>query len=178
MINKFKYCPNCKANIKVYNRLIDCTSCGFHFYFNPSPTNGLILENEKGEVLLVKRKYLPKKGYWDIPGGFIDFRETLEESLEREIREELGIEITNLKYFASTADRYLYKGINYHTLGFILLAKTKDINKISPHDDIAEIKFFNRNNFPINRLAFSKLKEVFKKYLSSFNQSNRSPKTK
>ena len=163
----FKYCPNCKANIKMSNRLIDCTLCGFHFYISPAPTNGLILENEKGEILLVKRKVSPKKGYWDIPGGFIDFGENLEESLKREVKEELLIELHDLKYFTSTADHYLYKGVNYHTLCFVLLGKTKDVKKISVHDDIDGYKFFSKKDFPINRLAFPELKEVFKKYLSS-----------
>src|SRR3990167_11236908 len=112
----FKYCPNCKAKIKMDDRLIDCALCGFHYYLNPAPTNGLILESEKGEILLVKRKVSPKKGYWDVPGGFIDFGENLEESLKREIKEELGIQIFNLKYFISVSVPYLYKGINYHTL--------------------------------------------------------------
>ena len=178
MVNKFKYCPNCKTNVKVSNRLIDCTDCGFHFYFNPSPTNGLILENEKGEVLLVKRKYPPKKGYWDIPGGFVDFEETIEESLEREIKEELGIEISHLKYFASTSDRYLFRDINYHTLCFVFLAKAITNQDLSPSDDITEIKFFHKDNIPIDKLAFVSLKEVFIKYLSSFKQSNYPPKTK
>ncbi|OGK24986.1 hypothetical protein A3A46_00625 [Candidatus Roizmanbacteria bacterium RIFCSPLOWO2_01_FULL_37_13] len=185
MINKFKYCPNCKANIKAYNRpalaagrLIDCASCGFYFYLSPSPTNGLILENEKGEVLLVKRKYPPKKGYWDIPGGFVDFGETMEESLRREIKEELGTDITDIKYFTSTADRYLFKGIDYHTLCFVFLGKVVGKKNLSANDDINEIKFFSKNNIPVDKLAFSGLKEVFKKYLSSFQQSNRPPKTK
>ena len=185
MIDKFKYCPNCKAKIKLSNRpaspagrLIDCTFCGFHFYINPAPTNGLILENEKGEILLVKRKYPPKKGYWDIPGGFVDFGETIEESLRREIKEELEIDITDLKYFTSTADRYLFKGVDYHTLCFVFLGKFVGKKNLSPSDDIDEIKFFSKNNLPFDRLAFPGLIGVYKNYLSSFHQSNRSPKTK
>ena len=178
-MNFFKFCPNCKTRLKLSDRavlssverLIDCAVCGFYFYINPSPTNGLILENEIGEILLVKRKIQPKKGYWDIPGGFIDFDETLEESLKREIREELSIEIYDLKYFASTADRYLYQGINYHTLCFIMKAKANSLKKISPQDDIGGYKFFSKKNFPLERLAFSGLKEFFKKYLFSTKQS-------
>lgn len=167
----FKYCPNCKTKIKMSNRLIDCTNCGFHLYINPAPTNGLILENEKGEILLVKRKVPPKKGYWDVPGGFIDFGETLEQSLKRETREELGINIFDLKYFSSTADRYPYKNINYHTLCFLMTAKTSDTKKIFARDDIDGYKFFTKSNFPFDRIAFPQLKTVFKKYLSAAKKS-------
>ena len=126
----------------------------------------------------IKRKYPPKKGYWDIPGGFVDFDETLEASLRREIKEELAIDISNFKYFTSTADRYLFKDINYHTLCFVFLAKLNEKENFSPRDDITEIKFFRKNNFPIHKLAFPGLKVVFKKYLSSFKQSPRSKNRK
>ena len=173
----FKYCPNCKAKIKKSNRLIDCTSCGFRFYLNPVPTNGLIVQNEKGEILLVKRKSNPKKGFWDVPGGFVDFGETLEESMIREIKEELGVKVKDLRYLISTPDRYLYKVVNYHTLCFFFTGKVKARN-LKAKSDITEIKFFPKNNIPYAKIAFSGAKKAIKYYLSSFNQPDNSPKTK
>ena len=46
---------------------------------------------EKGKVLLVKRKYPPKKGKWAIPGGSVNLGESLQAAAEREIREETGL---------------------------------------------------------------------------------------
>ena len=51
----------------------------------------------------------------DLPGGFVDENERLEEALQREVKEELGISIDNWKYLTSQANRYLYKGIAYPT---------------------------------------------------------------
>lgn len=174
----YKYCPLCSKKItKKSENLFICNFCGFHLYENPRPTNGLIAENKKGEILLVKRKDNPKKGFWDVPGGFVEIGETLEESFIREIREELGDEPKNLFYLTSTADRYLYKGINYHTICFLFTGKVNP-KKIKVHDDITEIKFFPKNKIPYDRIAFAGVKVGLKLYLSSPNQPEKTPKTK
>lgn len=174
----YHFCPRCSKKLtKKSNSLYICTNCSFHLYENPRPTNGLIAENEKGEILLVKRKFDPKKGYWDIPGGFVNIGETLEESYVREIKEELGVIVKDLRYLTSTADRYLYKGNNYYTLGFIFTGNVEE-NKLQIHDDISEIKFFPGDKIPFDRIAFEGVKKGIKFYLSSFNQSNGSPKSK
>ena len=173
----FTFCPSCSKKItKKSENLFICEYCDFHLYENPRPTNGLIAENENGEILLVKRKDHPKKGYWDVPGGFVDPEETLEESFQREIKEELNAEVKNLKYLTSTVDRYLYKGINYHTICFIFTGKV-DQNKITVHDDITEIKFFPKNKIPFDGIAFVGVKKGIKFYLSALKQSNPTPKS-
>jgi len=48
---------------------------------------------ESGMVLLVKRAGEPNKGYWSIPGGRVEFGETLREAALREIREETGLSV-------------------------------------------------------------------------------------
>lgn len=174
----YTFCPECSKKLtKKTKNLYVCDNCGFHLYENPRPTNGLIAENEKGEILLVKRLYPPKEGFWDVPGGFVDIGETLEESFQREIKEELGVEVKDLHYLISTADRYLYKGINYHTLCFISTGKI-DSKKIVAHDDISEVRFFPKNKVPFAQIAFEGVKKGIKFYLSSFHQSKPSPETK
>lgn len=172
------FCPKCTHKLtKKSKNLFICKHCEFHLYENPRPTNGLIAENEKGEILLVRRLYPPKKGYWDIPGGFVDIGETLEESILREIKEELGVAVTKLRYLTSTSDRYLYKGINYHTLCFFFKGDI-DSKKIIPHDDISEIKFFPKENIPFLRIAFEGVRRGIKQYLSSLHQTISTPESK
>ncbi|WP_289045387.1 NUDIX domain-containing protein [uncultured Olleya sp.] len=48
-------------------------------------------------VLLIKRKYEPFKGQWAIPGGFVLNKESLEEAVQRELKEETGLEINYLE---------------------------------------------------------------------------------
>ena len=52
---------------------------------------GLIYDND-GRVLLAKRSRAPRAGYWHMPGGAVEFGETVADALVRELREELGVE--------------------------------------------------------------------------------------
>ena len=174
-IKKINYCPNCAHKIdKQSDHLYICQLCSFHFYENPRPTNGLLVENEKGEILLVKRKIAPKKDFWDIPGGFVALDETIEESLIREIREELGANPKDIKYLTSLPDKYLYKGFHFHTLCFVFVGRV-NTDELKPHDDISELKFFPKNKIPFRKIAFEGVKKSINIYLSSFDKSKGSP---
>lgn len=162
----FRFCPNCKNPLTHLGvRLINCKKCGFHFYFSSYLVNAAILENKNGEILLVKRAYDPKKGWWDLPGGFMEPGETLEESIKREALEELNVEIDNVRYLTSTADHYLYKNIDYPTTGFTVTAKIIK-GLLTPKDDVAGIGFFKKDKIPFSRIAFKSLVKAIKIYIN------------
>lgn len=159
------FCPRCKEKItNVEKRLYCCQDCGFHLYINPALCNAVILQNEKKEILFVKRKYPPKRGYWDLPGGFVDYYETLEDSVVREIKEELGIIIMHYKYLCSYPDVYLYKGITYQTLNTVFIAKVIN-QRLKPNDDITDAQFFSRNQIPLDKIAFPYIKKLLNESL-------------
>ncbi|MBR6690545.1 MAG: NUDIX domain-containing protein [Bacilli bacterium] len=58
---------------------------------------GLILKNDS--IVLIKKVGGPYNGKLDLPGGTIEFKETPEEALKRELKEEVGIEITDYEIF-------------------------------------------------------------------------------
>ncbi|MBI4008772.1 NUDIX domain-containing protein, partial [Candidatus Roizmanbacteria bacterium] len=91
----------------------------------------------------------------------------------REIKEELGINLTKFDYIGSYPGRYLYKGINYYTLCFAFKAKLEE-QKIISNKEIAQIKFFSSENIPFKKIAFTEVKNALKDYLSSFQQSKSS----
>jgi 8-oxo-dGTP diphosphatase len=57
---------------------------------------GAVIINKKGEILLLDHLLRPGSG-WGMPGGFIEHDEQPEKALEREIREETGLELENLE---------------------------------------------------------------------------------
>ena len=69
-----------------------------------------------GRVLLIRRKGVHGEGSWSTPGGHLEFGETPEQCAIRETREEVGIEITNVRFIAVTNDIFKESGKHYITL--------------------------------------------------------------
>lgn len=124
--NRFNYCPECGSkNIKteMNGRKWKCPECDFTLYNNVASAVGLVIINDKGEVLLEKRAKDPRKGYLALPGGFVDPDETLDEAAVRECREEIGCEVSSIKYIASFPNTYVYKDVTYKTCDVFFEAK-------------------------------------------------------
>ena len=163
----YKHCPNCGATYSPADyapEKIHCQKCQFDFYLSPKPCNALIIENDHGDILLVKRKFDPGKGKWDVPGGFIDPQETLEESSSREAMEELGVHIGGVEYCASYPSTYLFQGITSSILNFIVKARITG-GTLTAGDDAEEFHFFSEQEIPWDKLAFDYLHEALKDYL-------------
>ena len=63
-------------------------------------TAGAVIFNDKGEVLLLKHRFRAGSG-WGLPGGFMEIGEQPIDTLRRELREEIGLELDDVKVFAA-----------------------------------------------------------------------------
>lgn len=166
----FTYCPKCAGNfIQKAPNLLVCGSCDMHYYVNPRSTNAVILQNNRNEILLTKRSYEPHKGMFDLPGGFVNIHETIEESAIRELKEELNIalRLSDLTYICSCSDTYEFKGVYYFTIGMIFKARIPQEVLIIPADDVASIVWVDRKSIPYDDIAFKSIASVMKSYFSS-----------
>ena len=69
-----------------------CPACGFVHYRNPVPI-ALVGATLNGRLLLVRRLIEPLKGYWAPPGGYVEYDESVEEAVVREVKEETNLDV-------------------------------------------------------------------------------------
>lgn len=161
----YRHCPRCAGVVSDHQKFhLRCRDCGLDFYFNPAPCNAVILENEKGEILLVKRKLAPGRGKWSLPGGFVDPGENLEESVKREMKEELGLAVVMGGIVGVYHDSYRYQGYNYPTIGTVVTAKVLE-GKEKPADDVSGCQFVARGQILGLELAFVSVRQALSDYL-------------
>jgi ADP-ribose pyrophosphatase YjhB (NUDIX family) len=88
---------------------------------------------------VARRGKEPAKGTLDLPGGFVDMGETVEQGMRREIKEETGLDIEEIQYLFSSPNVYLYSGMGVHTLDMDFLVPVHDdVPAIKAADDAAE----------------------------------------
>lgn len=136
----FGFCPHCGSHRFVDNdwKSRRCEDCGFTYYLNPSAATAAFVVNEKGELLVTRRKLDPAKGTLDLPGGFCDMGETMEQGVAREVREETGLVLTDAKFLFSLPNSYVYSGFNIPTLDSFFLCVVADATALHAADDAAD----------------------------------------
>jgi ADP-ribose pyrophosphatase YjhB (NUDIX family) len=91
-----RYCVRCGGPLAP--RQLDgrvravCDRCGHVAYRNPAPAAGVVLV-ESGKVLMVRRKFDPRRGMWTFPAGFVEYDEHVADCAARETQEETGLEV-------------------------------------------------------------------------------------
>ena len=120
-------CPSCGATVKQYK--------------NPFPTVDIIIQINHG-ITLIKRKNPPYG--WALPGGFVDYGESLEEAAIREAEEETSLLISDLQLVGCYSDPA--RDGRMHTIStvFAAVACGTPIAK----DDATEVGIFTLQNLP------------------------------
>jgi len=114
-----------------------CPSCGTTLkqYLNPFPTVDIIIELDK-KIVMIKRKNPPQG--WALPGGFVDYGESLESAAIREAKEETSLEISNLQLLGCYSDPN--RDSRMHTISTVYIAQATGVPKAD--DDAAELELF------------------------------------
>lgn len=171
----FKYCPQCQSDkIKFKRNCFTCENCGF-IYFHNTASAVAVLIRRKDEILFTIRNKEPKKNYYDTPGGFVDPGESGEHAAQREIKEELNINLSldKLHYLTSFSNEYKYKEVIYNTLDMIFVYEDDNL-EIKTFDEV-ELKGFlwiNINKIPMDKISFVSIKNALHYYLNLSDEGN------
>ena len=139
-----------------------CPRCGERVekFRNPFPTVDIIIEIKEGGVLkgivLIFRKNEPRK--WAIPGGFIDYGESVEDAAVREAKEETELDIENIQQFHVYSDPE--RDPRKHTLSVVFTAGAQGIPH--PADDAEKAGIFTKDNLP-DDIAFDH-RDILREY--------------
>ena len=150
----FRYCPHCGRDTlsAACQKSFFCLQCNFKFYLNTASACIALIFNQKRELLVTRRKHDPAKEMLDFPGGFAEPGETIEDSLIREIKEELNLELGSFAYFCSVPNTYIFRSVTYSIMDFAFLCSVNDFGPVTARDDIQDFYFLkpatiNKNDF-------------------------------
>ena len=123
-------CPKCGAAVKAYS--------------SPFPTvDALIYEPGRG-IVLIDRKFEPLG--WALPGGFVDYGETVEAAAVREAFEETGLRVTLQRLLGVYSDPS--RDPRVHTITTVFQARAGDYSSLAGGDDAKDAKFFPLDRLP------------------------------
>lgn len=131
---------------------------------NPLLTVDAVVTTFEGKIIFIRRKNPPYKGSWAFPGGFVEYGETVEKAVIREVNEETGaiIEIQELLGVYSDPER----DPRGHVITVCFLANKRG-GELKADTDAAEVSRFTADEALRMNLAFDHhkiLKDALKKY--------------
>lgn len=142
-LHLFHHCPKCGAACFDEHdaRSKRCSACGFTYYHNASAATVAVIFDSLGRLLVTRRALDPAKGTLDLPGGFVDPGESVEQGCLREVLEETGAEVAIEEFLFSLPNTYTYSGFEVHTADLFFRCTLADGARVVAADD-AEAAFW------------------------------------
>ena len=165
-----KHCLRCGCNNFNTNdqgRSFRCEECNFVYYINSSAAVACLIFNPEGKLLLTRRAIDPGRGMLDLPGGFVEPMERVEDALVREIKEELGVEVKEAKFICSFPNSYAFSGFTVFTLDMTFIVEIENLDAIVPADDVADITYLFPSEIKEDDLAFKSMYNIIQYYINN-----------
>ncbi len=155
------FCLNNQEAVTVFNKGV----LGYLEYVTtklsggPYVTVDAIIELSEGIVIIQRSN--PPFG-WALPGGFVDYGESLEDAVTREAKEETNLDLTEVRQFHTYSDPQ--RDPRFHTVGTVFIAKAKGAPKAG--DDAAGLKVIKLSEIKNIDFAFDH-KKILEDYLKT-----------
>jgi ADP-ribose pyrophosphatase YjhB (NUDIX family) len=159
----WKHCPYCGSQDIIWEsgtHKMFCKTCSKAFFINAASAVIALIRNNEGKFLFTRRKNEPAAGKLDFPGGFVNLEERSEDAVIREIKEELDLDLTGVRYYTSMPNRYMYGGIVYFTLDLVYICECGDLSGMSANDDISGFVFLDINDVKSEDLGLESVKKI------------------
>lgn len=162
----FRYCPACGSQeIQDHDaKSLRCSACGLIYYHNAASAAAAIIES-KGRILLIRRSQDPHRGKLDLPGGFVDYGESYEQALVREVSEELNLSVDAPRYFCSFPNQYEYKGITYFTADVVFLCQPTNLEEMRIQSEVSEILWLSPLEIQLDEIPFASMRQAVGLYI-------------
>jgi 8-oxo-dGTP pyrophosphatase MutT (NUDIX family) len=138
-----------------------CSHCRFVLFFNPAVAGAAFLRNPAGELLFLRRAHEPAQGKLGLPGGFVDYHETAEQGLAREIREEIGIDAGPFTFLCTQVNRYEYQDTVYPVVDLFFTSDLPVDAQPRCLDAVDDLRWLRPEDVDVNSLAFPSLRAAF-----------------
>ena len=165
-----KFCPKCGNESLIWDgeKKWSCKNCDYVLFHNVAGAVAVVIKYGD-EILLTRRNQEPKKGKLDLAGGFVDPKESAEETCARELYEEMKIkiDISKLKYLASLPNIYEYKNIIYNTLDLFYEYESDEKFEVNLEiSEISETVWLKIQDINPDDIAFDSQRVFLEKYKS------------
>jgi len=160
----FKYCPRCAQTLELHEdeRAKICKYCGHHQYPRISPCIIVLVRN--GEKCLLAHAAKFASGRYSTLAGFIEAGESAEQAVHREIMEEVGIKVSNVRYCFSQSWPFPHSFM----LGFMADYLEGDITPDG--EEILDADWFEPENMPVLPPRFTIARRLINQYLDDIGR--------
>jgi NAD+ diphosphatase len=172
----FRFCPRCgaeRATTPQSAAPFRCQACEFLYFFSPTVAVAALILRDDGKALFIRRAKDPAKGRLALVGGFVDVGENAEHALRREVREEVQLELDELRYLSSHPNDYSYQDTTYPVVDLFFVARTPDHDRVAALDGVASFEWLDPHAIDLEDLAFLSMRDAVTRYRAAMGPGAR-----
>jgi NADH pyrophosphatase NudC (nudix superfamily) len=164
---QFHHCPRCGKLITPPENgaPMKCAACKFQLYFNPAVAVAVFIQRGDGQILLIRRAKDPGAGLLAPPGGFINIGECAEAAVHREILEEVGVRLSELRFLCSQPNEYLFDGVTYPVLDLFFTAQSLATEGPCNPEEVHAVEWHPAKTLQGEALAFQSMRAAWQVWL-------------